>query len=167
MRNYLKNLLGVVALVVALVAPAAAQVPSLPPPPYNLDLSVVGASTVPLIKNTVQGPATVNSPAQNNLANVGVACTINDTVHSGSPSTTIAIQFFDAASATWSTLATSAAVTAISTPDTIVMHAGAPTVTTGTVQSTSLHLPRVWRVQEVVSGANTAITGTVGCNVLK
>src|ERR1700690_4203777 len=85
------------ALLVGLV-PAFAQVPS-SQPPYNVDLGAV----ITLGKN-VAGNGTTNSANQTNLDKEGVVCTFAQTDSSGSASTTVAIQGFDAATATWNTL---------------------------------------------------------------
>ena len=152
---------GAAAAFALFAVPAMAQVPSIPGP-YNNDIGAV-------ITNTAQGAATVDSSQQSNLAYGGVMCTYYQASHTGSPSTTIAIQGYDVASASYLTLVTSGAITADTTPTPIVVYPGsvATSVPTGMIIA-GLHLPRFWRVVEVVGGSGTpVVTGTVGCNYLK
>lgn len=144
---------------------ALAQVPSLPGPPYNIDLGTSAAT----IKNTAQGAATVNSSTQTNLAYTGVACTFNQTAIGGTPAITFGIQFLDSASGLWQTMAVSGSITtALNTPITIAVGPGfATTGFTGYV-GFNFHLPRFWRVTETVAGTGTpTTTGTIGCNVFR
>jgi hypothetical protein len=96
-------------------------------------------------------------------------CTFNQTASSGTPSTTFSIQGYDAASNTYQSLVTSAAITTNNTPTKLVVYPGsvATAVPTGMVIA-GLHLPRFWRVQQVIAGTGgPAITGTIGCDLLK
>lgn len=138
---------------------AFAQVPSITGP-YNVDLGA-------LITNTAQGAATVNSAAQTNLVYHGVVCTFNQSSHTGTPSTTFAVQGYDKASNSWLTLGTSGAITADATPTDVVVYPGAvaTAVPTGMI-IVGLHLPRQWRITETVAGTTPVVNGTVGCNYL-
>jgi hypothetical protein len=162
-RNVLRTLSVLAAIAVVLtvmVNPVLAQVPS-SSPPYNTDLGA-------LITNTARASATVNTADQQNSQWVGVECTYNRSAASGSPSTTIAIQFKDSASASYQTLAISGAITATATPTTVVVSPGIQTSSLPSAMvALQMHLPRIWRVQQVTTGSNTTDTGTVGCNMLK
>jgi hypothetical protein len=168
MKNHFKSLLGASALAVLFAGPVLAQVPSLPPPPYNVDLSQQGPNVVPLITNTARAPATTNSATLTNLAYAGVLCTFNQTAASGSPSTTIEIDMFDSASQTFQLLAISGASANNNLPVSIVV---SPAIQTSSLPARmvalQMHLPSKWRVSQVQTGANTTSTGTVGCNYLK
>src|SRR5882724_10621897 len=145
-------LLGSLALLLAFGTPVTAQVPSTGVE-YNKPMN----NGVALITNTARGAGTTNTTvssltgSQSNLINIGVICTFNQTAHGGSPSTTIAIQFFDQPSATWQTLVTSGAITADATPTSIVVRPGiaVASLPTGMVAA-NLPLPRYWRLQQVV-----------------
>lgn len=163
MKKELKTLLASTAVGLVLAAaialtnlPAEAQSPSLPPPPYNVELGAV-------ITNSARAPATVTTAALQNLAYVGVECTYNQTAVTGSPSTTFSIQFLDAASNQWQTLLTNAAVTtALNTPSTITI---SPGITAASNVALSLHLQKTWRVSQTTTSGT--VTGTIGCNLLK
>jgi hypothetical protein len=159
------------ATALAFAVPAAlAQVPS-SVPPYNVDLGV--APNAPLIRNTLQVPATVNAAQQTNLDKLGAICTLVTTALSGSPSVTFLIQNFDSASGLYYTAVTSGAISAptINTPYNIAIRPGLATVAAGTtppvVGAAGFALSRFWRLQEVITGANTAVTGTISCNMIK
>lgn len=147
---------------------AFAQVPSLPTPPYNVDLGA-------LVTGTRAFNASASTyAAQNNLAYNGVLCTFNMSAASGSASTTFGIQIFDAASATWQTLVTSNAIVATATPTSIVVAPGLQTSTTTPVAALptgmivlGMHLPRVWRLTETNTVSNTTATRTIGCNYFR
>jgi hypothetical protein len=159
-KGALSRVLPTALGLIALTGAALAQVPS-SVPPYNTDLGA-------LITNTLRVPATTNTADQTNSQWTGVICTFNMSASSGSPSSTIAIQMKDSASASYQTLATSGAITALSTPTSVVVGSGIQTssLPSGMV-ALNMRLPRLWRVQQVISGAGTAVTGTVGCNMLK
>lgn len=157
-------LLSVLALLVLGAAPSFAQVPS-SNPPYNTDIGALITTTI--------GPAatgTQNSANQTNLDKTGVVCTFKQTASSGSASTTIAIQGFDAATQLWNTLITSSA---ISGPSATAPYAVAvkPGMAVGSLPSNyaaqSVPLPRVWRVQVITSGSANSITSVTGCNLIK
>ena len=160
-ERLLRSALALFAL--AFTASAAmAQVPS-SSPPYNVDIGAV-------ITNTARAPSTVNSPQQNNLDKDGVICTINATALSGSPSATIAIQNFDVASQQYYTALISSSISlSTNTPVSIALRPGNQTSGANASFSAtgSVPLARYWRVQQVITGANTTVTGTVGCNVVK
>lgn len=158
-----KRVIAAVLGAFLMAAPAFAQVPSAPPPPYNVDLGA-------LITNTLRAAGTVNSASQNNVANLGVVCTFQQTAISGTPSITFAIQGFDAATGTWNTLNTSSTITTSTTNIyTTWVYPGAVAAdapSNGTLKGISL--PRTWRVQQVVAGTgDPRTTGKIGCNYLK
>jgi hypothetical protein len=176
MRKFYSEVRVAAILLAVFFAPIAAyaQVPSTQPP-YNVDLGSPGTSggtPTPVITNTVRVPATFNSPQLGNLDKEGVICTFNATLSSGSPTVTFKIQNYDAASNSYYDLVTSGAQQAFSynVPLSIVAHIGvvAGAVLPASILSgASLPVSRFWRVQEIITGANTATTSTVGCNLLK
>lgn len=115
---------------------------------------------------TARVAGTYDNAGPPNLSNRGAICTFNQTAHSASPSTTMAIQFQDAASATWQTAAISGAITADTTPTSVLVYPGAvaTAVPTGMVIA-GIKLATNWRVH-VVQGGTGTITGTVGCELL-
>lgn len=141
---------------------ARAQTPSLPPPPYNVDLGS-------LITNALRTAGTVTSAVQQNLANRGVVCGMIQSAVSGSPSTTFSIQGYDAANLSWQTLATSSTFTTSTTNYySIWLQPGlvAADVPSNGVGK-SLHLPRAWRVSQTIAGTSgPAISGKIDCNTL-
>lgn len=149
------------AALLLLGAAAHAQVPSQPNSPFNVELGAV-------ITNSARAPATVTTAKLDNLAYAGAECTFNQSAASGSSSTTFGIQFYDAASNSYQTLVTSGAITASSTPTTVVVYPGIQTssLPTGMV-ALSMKLPKSWRVTQTNAGANTTTTGTIGCNLLR
>lgn len=158
-----------IALSVALapMTAARAQTPSLPPPPYNVDIG-------PVITNSLRTAGTVTSSVYQNLANLGILCKFLETVSSGSPSTTFKIQSYDAATNSYSDLATSGAATgsaaAVTGQSVLVYPAAALTTTpTGWVLE-AVPLPRAWRVSQTIAGAGgaagPATTSKIGCNYL-
>lgn len=147
------------------LAPSRAQVPSVQNPPYNVDLGA-------LITNSLRTASTVQSATQTNLNWRGVLCKFLETVSSGTPSTTFSIQSYDAATASWQTLATSGAVTSTTgNPASILIYPGAAMTTTpsGWVLN-AIYLPRTWRINQVVGSgagaASPATTSKIGCNYL-
>lgn len=176
MRSKLKIsfLAGAALLAVALgAAPLKAQVPAGPLPPYNVDLGAgtaapgVAGTAAPIINMVGQAAGTVNSPAQTSIANNGADCTISGLVSTGGPSVTFAIQGFDAIANAWQTRVISGSLTAPANA-TISLHTGnqITSLPTGISAAAALPLPRVWRVQAVVTGG-TGLTGKVGCNLTR
>jgi hypothetical protein len=113
-----------------------------------------------VITNTAQAPATVNSAAIQMGGYDAIRCTFNQVSHTGSPSTTIAIQVQDPLSLGWESVITSGAITADATPTSV--SAGSHTATTANISAGTI-LTRAVRVQEVVSTGGATTTGTVGC----
>lgn len=166
MSTAFKGALSLLAVlfVVGTAGIAVAQVPSANPP-FNVDLGAV-------ITNNVQIPATVNSAQKSNLDKSGIICTFNATLSSGSPSITFNIQNFDSASNSYYTIATSGAQQAFSynVPLSIFVREGAQLNTAlpaSILSGSGVPVARFWRLQEVITGANTATTSTIGCNQLK
>jgi len=162
---------GVLAVVFAMFAiPAMGQVPS-SNPPYNTDIGALFPSAQ---RNAVTG--TYSSATQTNLDKRGVICTLAQTASSGSPSTTMQIQEFDATTATWFTVKASTAITgypanALIAATQLAVEPGI-LITSGPTNSDSMNWPltRVWRLQTVVAsgsgGAGSASTFSVGCNYI-
>lgn len=152
--------IGALALLGSL-APSPAQTPSTQPP-YNTDLGVI-------ITNSARAPGTVTSSQQDNLDGVGLACTIVQSAASGNPTIALTIQGYDAASATYYDLATtgtvdpttSTPITLMTKPGIIAADAVSPNI------AKSIAVPRKWRLSQVLAGASTTMTGTVGCNKLR
>lgn len=168
--NTFKGLAVSLAALLLLASASLAQVPS-----TGIEYNKPMSNGAALITNTGRGASTVNTTvstlngAQSNLINLGVICTYNQVSHTGSPSTTIAIQYYDSASASYQSLVTSGAITADATPTSILVH---PAIAVASLPSgmvsANLPLPRYWRLQEVVAGSATpTVTGTVGCDYLK
>ncbi len=173
MRTSIRNILLGVGLAAAIAGsllapaprPASAQTPS-NPAPYNVDIGAV-------ISNALRTAGTVTSSQLANTNWRGVVCKFVETVSSGSPSTTFSIQGYDAATASYTTLATSGAVTGTNstTGATIMIYPSAimTTTPTGWVLN-AVSLPRTWRVSQTIgSGAGAAgpaSTSKIGCNYL-
>lgn len=182
LTSRLKSLAVVAMLAVALVAPlksVKAQVPSIANPPYNLDIGAVITNTLALAGTVNSATASAStSPWQNNNLNwLGVSCTWTTQSSSGSTSSVFSIQQYDAASATFQTLISSPAIVAsstseaVNTPHAVVLRPGLAGTAPTNYTYLSLALPRVWRVQAVISnGAGTnpapAVTSKIGCNYL-
>lgn len=117
----------------------------------------------PVLILTAQAAGTVNSGAQTSLSGSGksVTCVFNQTSHTGTPSSTVAIQARDpSGSGLYYTLITSTAITADATPTAVA--AGKGLSTTANV-STSLPIGTAWRVSITVAGTTPVVTGAVGC----
>lgn len=164
--------LAITALTAAL---AAAQVPSIPNPPYNSPVSPPNSQTptaTKIITNTLQTVGTVSTNIGNNLAYGGIICTYNQTASSGTPKEQLAVDAYDEASGQyvqWAIAPASAA--AFTAPVSIEIFPGIQTSTlpTGMV-ALNLHLPRFFRVREIITDAGStgaAVTGTVGCDLLR
>lgn len=113
----------------------------------------------PVISWTAAAPGTSNTVDILVGNYSSLSCTLTQTAHVTSPSTTVAIQAKDIYGNYFSLL-TSAATTADNTPNRIVLGVGIPTtanVSLGTA------LPSVIRVQAVVGGSGS-ITGGVACS---
>ena len=112
------------------------------------------------------------SAQQTNLDKTGAVCTLNVTAESGAPTVTFNIQNYDSASASYYTVITSGTLTPGALPyqGVIGVHDGSQTssLPAGVTAFSALPLSRFWRVQQVIAGTNSpAITGTVGCDVVK
>lgn len=146
-------LVALVIIVAAFNVPAFAQV--------NADLGAI-------ITNALRTPGTVTSNQQTNTDGVGLICVFTMTASSGGPSSTFKIQGFDAASASYYDLATSGAITALNTPTALITKSGAisaDAIAPNVVKS--VPVPLKWRISQTITGAGTAVTGTIGCNKLK
>lgn len=90
-----------------------------------------------------------------------IICIFNQSTHASSPSTTISIHNKDAATGTYYTLLTSAAITADNAPTGIAAGAG---LLSQTNLAVGMPLARTWRIILNVTGTGST-TGTVGCSV--
>jgi hypothetical protein len=157
----LAPILTIVAFGVVFAAVASWAAPASPPPAQ----AVYGYSTEETVETfTAHVVGTVNSPDFVSYGK-GVYCTYAQSASSGSPSTTIAVQAKDSASATYETLVTSGAITAGPT-GVVEVYPGIQTSTIpANMTAISLALPKYWRLVTVIGGTGT-ITGTVGCSVI-
>lgn len=119
-------------------------------------VSVTGGT----VTNTAAAVGTVNSadlimPSATDTA----VCVFTMTAHTGSPSTTIAIQGKHTATSQYYTILISGAVTADNTP--IRLAVGPGVATTANIGA-GLPMPATWRVQEVIGGSGT-VTGVISC----
>jgi hypothetical protein len=149
-----KILLLTAALLLAasLTPPAHAQVQE------NLDLGAIIGGTGALVTT-----ATVNSAAQTNSTNKGALCQLHQLSSSGTATITFAIQSLDAASGVWTSLITSSSITSVTDTQISVYPGGAVAANV----SANVHLPRVWRVQQVIGGTGgPAWNVSIGCNLL-
>lgn len=167
-RSQMKSLILAGAVCAALsMAAAAAPNPPANGYPVNQD---IGA----LITNAVKTPATVTgTPRTNNGDWRGVVCTFARTASSGSGSETWSIEGYDAATASWYQIGTTAALAfnpyTAATVSTLAVYPG---VAVGSLSSgnyaQSAVLPRVWRLKDVIADVSNgpAITSTGGCNYI-
>lgn len=162
--------LGLAAFALLLAAPlATAQVPGLPPGPYNVPMTSLAVSTPTANKviTLTASSGTVNSGILNNIAYKGVICTFNQTAHVNTPSSLMSIRYYDSASGLEQQLVVSGAITADNTPTSVLVYPGAVLTTTPTgMVLQSIHLPRYFKVRVVTTGSSATTTGTVGCDLL-
>lgn len=139
---------------------ALAQAPLPPTAVPNVELPV-------LITNAGATVGTVSSASQTNTYHKGVICTFNMSAHTNSPSTTVVVQGFDPISSSWYTMGTSGAITADATPTSLMVYPGIQTASLSTgMTGFGVHLPRRWRVQNVLAGTTPVVTSTTGCELL-
>ena len=172
-RSLLLGAATALAVTAAMFAPLRAQPVPSNPPPYNIDLGAstypaMAATGVPTQTLTAAVPNTYNSAQQNNLSWRGIVCAFSASGSSGSPSITWNLQGYDAATNSYQTMAT-ASVTANATPSVMAVmpSIAVSSLPSGYVAAANLPLPRIWRSQLVVTGANTTVTAKVGCNYIK
>jgi len=136
-----------------------AATPALPQVQENLDLgTVLGGGN---IYNSTVGAT--NSATFTNSTDKGVLCQLHQISSSGTATITFAIQSQDAASGVWTSQITSSSITSV-TDTQISVYPGGP-VTSNV--AANIHLPRTWRVQEVIGGTGgPAWNVTIGCNLL-
>jgi hypothetical protein len=120
------------------------------------------------ITNTARPPNIVQSLGPLNSADNGVICTFNQASHTGSPSTTIEIDFEDPTSNTWQQAVVSGAITADTTPTSVMVYPGIQTssLPTGMVAK-GIKLPPIWSVKQSQTTGGATITGTTSCDLLK
>lgn len=114
-----------------------------------------------LVKLSAQGTGTVNSSDQTGFNITRIICVFNQASHTGTPSSTFAIQNKDAASGAYYTLVTSAAITTDTTPTYLAVG----DVATAANVALSVPVARTWRVTTTVGGTTPTVTGTIGCSV--
>lgn len=152
----MKKLLAILAAVLALgSAPAFAQ-----------QGNITGAAK---IVNTARVPGTAYSYGTRNETAKGLSCTFNQTADVGVPSTVISAEVEDAASGTWQTLGSAAAVNNLSTngvPSNLMVYPGIATssLPSGLV-GVNLKVGAIWRLKQVITGG-TSSTGTATCDLL-
>lgn len=148
-------LVGLIAMPFAASAQPAAAVQVVGP--LTRDLSTLNTFTA-------RTATTVNSADQNGYNVSRVICAFNQSSYTGAPSTTFSIQNKDAASGSYYTLVTSAAI-ATSTTTPVFLAAGAGVTTTANVGA-GYPIAKAWRVTTTVAGTSTPMVwGTVGCSV--
>jgi hypothetical protein len=150
---------ALIAASLLLSIPLNAQVP---PGPVNLANSPLGN----LITLTAQAAGTVNGAQQNNLYDRGATCTFTMTSHTGTPSTTFGIQFYDRGANAYQTAVVSGAVVADNTPTTVMMYPGVATSGPTGYVGFSGRLTRLWRPTVIVAGTSPVVTGVVSCELL-
>jgi hypothetical protein len=155
--------LAAVVLGAALLSAPAAMAQAKAPGPFNLQVQ-----PSPIFNDAAKVAGTYNSQQFQNTQWKGVVCSYNMTGSGGSPSVTFKIQGFDAATAAYYDLQTSGAITNGTNPVSVMVSPGG--VATGAptgMTASALHLPALWRVQEIVAGSNTpTTTGKLGCSFL-
>jgi len=168
MRLFKSAILAAALGAIALASAYAAPNPPANGYPVNVDL------TNAIITNTARAPATVTgTPATANTNWRGVVCAFKVTASSGSSTETWSIEGFDAATASWYTVATTAAISvnpyAAASVNTLSVYPGVATssLSSGNAAQSAV-LPRVWRLKDVianVSGGPT-VTSKGGCNYI-
>jgi hypothetical protein len=110
-----------------------------------------------------EGSKTKNSVDESGFNVTRVVCVYNQTAHAGgTPSTVMNLQNKDAASGSYYTVVSTAAITGDTTPTPLAMGGD---ITTASNLAAGFPVARTWRVQIVVGGTGTVTTGTVGCSI--
>ena len=117
--------------------------------------------TGPLLTFTAAGASTVHSADQTNFLGTGLNCVVDITVAT-STSLVLTIQGKDTASGKYYAILTSAALSSVAT--TLLSVFPGLTVAANTVVSAIL--PKTWRVTAAITGASSALTGTVSASVV-
>lgn len=167
MRTFKTAILA--AALAGAIATAAYAAPNPPANGYPVNQDI-GA----IITNAAKTPATVTgAPATPNTNWRGVVCSFKVTASSGSSTETWSIEGYDAATANYYTIATTAAIPVnpyVAAPSgTIAVYPGVAvgSLSSGNVAQSAV-LPRVWRLKDVianVSGGPT-VTSKGGCNYI-
>ena len=119
------------------------------------------SSPVSLIVLAAAAAGTLNSDNQLNELAKGVQVVVDVTVAT-TTSAVFKIQGYDIPSGKYYDLLTSAAITSTGTT-VLTLYPG---VTVASNVAVSAPLPRIWRVNCVVTGGSSALTATVGANVI-
>ena len=167
-RSTLKSLILAGAVCGALAsAVAAAPNPPANGYPVNQDIGAI-------ITNTARTPATVTgTPATPNTNWRGVVCSFKVTASSGASTETWSIEGYDAATANWYTIATTAAIPVnpnVAAPTgTIAVYPGVAvgSLSSGNVAQSAV-LTRTWRLKDVVANVSggPTVTSKGGCNYI-
>lgn len=164
-RSSLKSLILATALCGAL-ASAAAAAPNPPANGYppNSDVGAVITNATPTASGTKYG-----SPATQNTQWKGVTCASLWTASSGSPTEVFSIEGFDAATNAYYPIGTTGTISSnTGVPQTLTIYPGVAvsSLSSGNTAQ-SAHLPRVWRLKQVIAGTgDPRITNKIGCNYL-
>ncbi len=135
--------------------------PNAPDPKRPLSPLMGNFDTAALLTLTAQAAGTINSADQTNYNGRGAQVVFDMTVAT-TTSVVINLQGKDLASGKYYNILSSAAITTAVTTQ-LTAYPGAPV--TANI-STPQPLPRVWRVQAVITGGTSAATATVGASVI-
>lgn len=158
-RNFFYSTLGVVAFL--LMLSAGYQTAHAQPSGAVQSIYPTTRDTGALITMTAHAAGTYYSAVQSGYNVSTATCVLTQTAHTSSPSTTMTIQNYDAASASYYDVLVSAAITNDATTNPIVVGRG-QAVTSNV--STSFPIAARWRIK-VVQGGTGTLTGTVGCSL--
>jgi hypothetical protein len=154
-----------VALAAAMISASALAAPNPPAAGYppNSDIGAVLTNTIQAAGTRTAAPTTVNTQWK------GVTCASLWTASSGSPTSVFSIEGYDAATAAYYQIATTGTIsTNNGLPNTLTVYPGVAvsSLSSGNVAQ-SAHLPRVWRLKEVIAGSGgPRLTSKIGCNYL-
>ena len=145
----------------SMISPAEAQ--TVIPGGNTQTIYPLTRDTGALIKFASSGAGVVNSADQVGYNVSRVICVMNQSQHSGTPSTTFNLQNKDIASGMYYGVATSGAVVNDNTPSYIAL--GSDINSTGGAQVANLPVASRWRVVATVGGSTPSVIGTIGCSI--
>lgn len=140
----------------------SAQAQSVIPSGNTQTIYPLTRDTGAVIKFASSGAGVINSSDITGYNIVRVICVMNQSSHSGTPSTTFALQNKDLASGLYYGVATSGAVVNDNAPSYAAFGAVA---STGGAQVANLPVAAKWRVQATVGGSTPSVIGTIGCSI--
>lgn len=119
------------------------------------------------ITNTARVPGTYAVMGTPNLSGKGIYCTIYQSAEVGLPSTVVSVEVEDAASLTWQTFGSTAALDSTgATSKSVLVYPGAVATSVPTnLAIYGLKVPQIWRLKMVITGG-TSTTGTADCDLL-